>query len=91
MLTTEDFKMELYRMMNEALHEGKATVEINSGDLHSRVGGYPGPNHRMPMCCIVMLAALAPDVGDVIVEEPPSRQGANLTIKYVLPRPESVF
>jgi hypothetical protein len=50
-------------MMNEALYVGKATVEINAGDLHRRVGGYPGQNHRMPMCCVVMLAAFAPDEG----------------------------
>jgi hypothetical protein len=42
----------------------------------------------MPMCCEVMRDAFAPDVGDAIVEEPPSGQGAILTIKYVLPRPE---
>jgi hypothetical protein len=86
--TSEDFKTELYRMMNEALFDGKSTAEINAGDLHRRVGGYPGPNHRMPMCCVVMLAAFAPEAGDVILEEPPSGQGANLTIRYVLPKLE---
>ena len=88
MPTSEDFKTELYRMMNEALFEGKAKADINAGDLHRRVGGYPGPNHRMPMCCVVMLAAFAPDAGDVILEEPLSGQGANLTIRYVLPKLE---
>jgi len=91
MPTSEHFKTELYRMMDDALYEGKATVEINAGDLHRRVGGYPGANHRMPMCCVVMLAAFAPDSGDVILEEPPSAQGANLTIKYVLPRLKPTF
>jgi hypothetical protein len=88
MAISQDFKMELYRMMNQALYEGKATVEINSGELHRRVGGYPGANHRMPMCCLVMLAAFAPDAGDVILEDPPSGPGANLTIRYVLPKLE---
>jgi hypothetical protein len=37
-----------------------------------------------------MRDAFAPDFGDVIVEQPPSGQGASLTIGYVLPRPESV-
>lgn len=86
--TRDDFKMELYRMMNESIRQGRATAEINAGELHRRVGDYPGPNHRMPMCCEVMRDAFAPDVGDAIVEEPPSGQGAILTIKYVLPRPE---
>lgn len=77
-------------MMNEAIHDGRGTVEINAGELHGRVGDYPGRNHRMPVCCKVMHSAFAPDVGDVIVGEPPSGQGASLTIRYVLPRPESV-
>ena len=88
MPTSEDFKTELYRMMNEALFDGKSTAEIKAGDLHMRVGGYPGPNHRIPVCCVVMLAAFAPEAGDVILEEPPSGQGANLTIRYVLPKLE---
>ena len=88
MPTSEDLKTELYRMMNEALFEGKTTAEINAGDLHRRVGGCPGPNHRIPVCCVVMLAAFAPEAGDVILEEPPSGQGANLTIRYVLPKLE---
>ena len=85
--TRDDFKMELHRMMNEAIHQGNATADINAGELHRRVGDYPGTNHRMPMCCGVMRGAFAPDAGDVILEEPPSGQGASLTIRYVLPRP----
>jgi hypothetical protein len=41
----------------------------------------------MPVCCGVMRKALALNDGDVIVEEPPSGQGAGLSIRYVLPRP----
>lgn len=88
MPTADDFRVEMYRMMNEAMHEGRETAEINAGDLHRRVGGYPGRNHRMPVCCEVMRGALAPDAGDAILDEPPSGQGASLTIRYVLPRPE---
>jgi hypothetical protein len=87
MPTADDFRMEMYRMMNEAVHKGRETVEITAGELHKRVGDYPGRNHRMPVCCEVMRGASAPDAGDVIVEQPPSGQGASLTIRYVLPRP----
>ena len=90
MPTADDFRMEMYRVMNEAMREGRETAEINAGDLHRRVGDYPGRNHRMPVCCEVMRGAFAPDAGDVIVEEPPSGQGASLTVRYVLPRPEPV-
>lgn len=90
MPTADDFRMEIYRMMNEAFLGCRKFAEINAGELHRRVGGYPGRNHRMPVCCEVMRAALAPDVGDLIIEEPRGGQGASLTIRYVLPRPERV-
>jgi 5-methylcytosine-specific restriction protein A len=84
----DEFKMELHRMMHEAMQQGRGTVEISAGELHRRLGDYPGANHRMPMCCEVMRSALASDYGDLILEEPPSGQGASLTIRYVLPRRE---
>lgn len=40
MPTAADFRMEMYRMMYEAMQEGETTAEINSGELHTRVGGY---------------------------------------------------
>ena len=86
MPTAEEFRDKLYRFFNEAFREGQEGVEVNAGELHRRVGDYPGPNHRMPVCCEVMRAAYAPDGGDIIVDEPPSGQGASLTIRYVLPR-----
>lgn len=90
MPTAADFRMEMYRIMYDAMRDGRETVEINSGELHRRVGGYPGANHRMPVCCQVMKGAYAQDAGDVIVEEPTSGQGANLTIRYVLPQPVAI-
>jgi hypothetical protein len=90
MSTADEFKIELHRMMLEAIKGGQEFVDINAGDLHGRVGGYPGANHRMPVCCGVMLAAFSEGAGDSIREEPPSRQGAKLTIHYVLPRIEPI-
>jgi 5-methylcytosine-specific restriction protein A len=84
MPTAEDFKLELHRVMLEAMRESERIAEVNAGELHRRVGDYPGRNHRMPVCCQVMRAAFAPDAGDVILEEPTSGQGASLTILYVL-------
>jgi 5-methylcytosine-specific restriction protein A len=72
MPTAEDFKLELHCMMLGAMKEGKECVEINAGELHGRVGDYPGRNHRMPVCCEVMRNAIARDAGDVIEEQPPS-------------------
>jgi hypothetical protein len=90
MPTAEDFKQELFRMMAEAHNAGNDFVEINAGELHKRVGGYPGRNHRMPNCCQVMKTQLALDYGDTIVDEPPSGQGPTLTIRYRLPHREQM-
>jgi hypothetical protein len=88
MPTAEEFKSELHRMMLDAVKEGRESVDINAGELHRRVGDYPGPNHRMPSCCQVMRQNFIPEYGDAILEEPPGGQGASLTIRYVVPRQE---
>lgn len=88
MPTAEEFKVELHRMMLEAVQQGKEYVEINAGELHRRVGGYPGANHRMPNCCQVMRQAFISGYGDIVLEEPPKGQGASLTIRYRVPRAE---
>ena len=60
------------------------TVGIESGDVHKAVGGYPGRNHRMPLCCGVMKRLMKS--GDRITRQPESGQGASLMIQYKLPR-----
>jgi 5-methylcytosine-specific restriction protein A len=87
MPTADDFRRELHRMMYEAFNAGHNFIDVNAGQLHARLGDYPGPNHRMPNCCQVMKAAIAEDAGDEIREQPASGQGASLTIRYILPRP----
>ncbi len=86
-LTAEDFRDELYRIMDEAVREGRKYVDVNAGEVHRGLGGYPGPEHRVPVCCKVMKEAVAQDYGDKVLQEPPSGQGASLTIRYKLPRP----
>jgi len=81
----DDFKREIHRIMSEAQNAGKESVVINAGELHRRVGGYPGTNHRMPNCCQVLRAQML-DSADMVVEAPPSGLGATLTIRYRLPR-----
>lgn len=63
---------------------GLTFVEIESGDLHRRLGGYPGPGHRMPDCCQVMRRLMTGR--DSVLKEPPSGKGATLLIRYALPR-----
>jgi 5-methylcytosine-specific restriction protein A len=84
MLTPEDFQSELNGMFASAQQQGKSFIEIKSGDLHRSLGGYPGHNHRLPSCCIVMKRNMKP--GDQILQQPPSGAGATLIIRFKLPR-----
>jgi 5-methylcytosine-specific restriction protein A len=84
-LTAAAFRRELARQLANAHAAGLSHVRINAGALHRQMGGYPGPDHRMPMCCDVMRAEMRP--GDRVVTTPPRGRGASLTIEYRLPRP----
>ncbi len=55
-------------------------IDLNAGDIHRAVGGYPSANHRMPMCCQVMRSRMRGD--DKILVVPPKGNGASLTIRY---------
>jgi hypothetical protein len=82
MPTEQDFRTEVRGLMWEAQTASASFVDINSGQVHRAVGGYPGPNHRMPVCLQVMKADIR--AGDKVL--PPNGQGATLTIRYKLPR-----
>jgi hypothetical protein len=84
MPTAEDFRVILRARMRGAEDISETAIEINSGQLHREVGGYPRQNHRMPMCCAVMISEMS--AADAILHEPPKKQGASLTIRYKLPR-----
>lgn len=57
-------------------------VDVKSGDLHRVVGGYPGPNHRMPTCCATMKREMRGN--DEILLMPPKGHGATLLIRYFI-------
>lgn len=85
MPTAEEFRELLFEVFQAAEEGHYASVVVNAGELHRKVGGYPNRNNnRMPVCCNVMRNAMRR--GDVIVSEPPKGQGATLTIRYALPR-----
>jgi 5-methylcytosine-specific restriction protein A len=79
-----DFYGELQEIFFSAEKQGLSKISVNSGELHRRVGGYPGPNHRMPSCCSAMRSVMR--YGDRITQSPPKGNGASLTIEYQLPR-----
>jgi hypothetical protein len=83
--STADFAEALTAMLADAAHSGVLYLDVRAGDLHQKVGGYDGPNHRMVPCCNVMRKMRL--VGDKVLREPPKGNGANLSIRYFFPRP----
>ena len=84
-VTADDFRDELARLFEAAANVGRAQMVVRAGDLHRAVGGYPGTNHRKPMCSNVMYAGMVE--GDEVLSAPPSGQSASVAIAYRLPRP----
>jgi len=84
MTDRQAFEAELFRIVTRAQKQNRPHVEVNSGELHRAVGGYPTPTPRMPMCCNVMRKEMIG--GDEFVFQPPKGDGASLTIRYQLPR-----
>ena len=83
MLTASGFQEGLDHILQEAQRKGLPSIIMKAGDLHRQVGGYPG-DHRMPVCCGVMRRNMK--TGDTILDEPAKGTGANLVIRYKLPR-----
>jgi hypothetical protein len=75
-----DFENMLEQLFSDARDKGVYFTEIKAGDLHEMVGGYPGSDNRMPVCCDVMRKKMKE--GDIVVTSPPKGNGASLTIKY---------
>lgn len=82
--TSAVFQAVLDALFEEATHVGKSHLDVVAGELHRQVGGYPGHNHRIPMCCGAMRRLLSD--GDTILHSPPSGSGASLAIRYCIPR-----
>ncbi len=84
MAESEEFRSRLESILRAATAHGRKCLDVNAGELRRAVGGYPGKNHRMPVCCSVMKQEMGPK--DRILSEPPSGHGASLTVRYMLPR-----
>lgn len=82
--STDDFARELRKMLASAGKLGLSAVDVKAGDLHRRLGGYPGTDHRMPLCCSAMRQAMK--AGDEVVRAPASGKGASLVVRYRVPR-----
>ena len=82
--TASDFQLELDHIFQAAQDQHLSHIDVVSGDLHRELGGYPGPDHRMPVCCDVMRHNM--HIGDEVLQSPPKGQGATLKIRYRIPR-----
>ena len=87
MTTTDALRKEMLYQIGRATKQGRPHIEINAGELHRTVGGYPPQqgNHNMPSCCNVMRDEMKRGRAE-IVHETDSGNGAALTIRYQLPR-----
>lgn len=81
-MDSEVFREEIERQKSGARARGQKSVDIVSGDVHRSVGGYPGTNHRMPVCCDVMYSMMKG--ADEILYAPPKGKGATLKIRYYI-------
>jgi hypothetical protein len=84
MPNAEDFHRILAKYFQESQDAKQVSITLESGQVHRRVGGYPGGSHRMPMCCGVMKKMMQD--GDELLYAPPSGKGASLKIRYKIPR-----
>lgn len=80
MPTTGDFREILEKIFSIARTLKLSGIVVRAGFLHKLAGGYPGKNHRMPICCQAMRKLIKS--GDEVLYEPPSGQGASLEILY---------
>ncbi len=84
-----DLQRELRSVFIEASRKQRMRIAINAAELSQRVeGGAPGNQHSIPVSCAVMRAAYNPEDGDRMIYEPADGYGVNLTIEYVVPRPQ---
>lgn len=84
MPTKAEFMSELRAQLRIAELRGAKHLEINSGSLHRKLGGYPGKSHQMPSCCAAMQDEKR--LGDTLLPGGPKSGVGIITIRYLLPR-----
>jgi len=71
-------------LLARAQDQGRPHVEINAGELHRQLGGYPGPGNGMPSCCAALRASMGD--GDVVIFVSERADDGSLTVRFALPR-----
>jgi hypothetical protein len=85
MPTEAEFRTELRSQLRTAELRGTPSIDINSGELHRKLSGYPTPDgeHQMRPCCEAMYEEKRPT--DMLLSAPKKGHGASVTIRYELP------
>lgn len=89
MPTTADFQRAYDEAMVQAEAEGKSDIVLGARELHQQLGGYVEgnrSNHRMAPCSRV-LRRMMRDGDEILDGSPTQGDGANLRIRFLLPRP----
>jgi 5-methylcytosine-specific restriction protein A len=83
MTKKEDFLIELTAQIERAIQQKRPHAEINAGELHRVVGGYPSKSHSMPTCCEAMKEEMERR-GGIVVFKTDSGNSASYTVRYSL-------
>ena len=83
MPSVDEFRNAISAQIVRARNQNRPHVEINAGELHRALGGYPGNSHQMPSCCAAMRVDYE-NTRPEVVFNPQSGDGASLTIRYVM-------
>ncbi len=82
MVSIDHFRQELLAQIGRASKSGAANVLINAPSLYKSLGGYPGSDHGMPLCCDAMEQEIK--AGDLLLVDRANQAG--MTVRYLLPR-----
>jgi len=75
---TEIFEAEIMRRIQNMRG---LWIDLVARDIHIACGGYPGSNHKMPICCHAM-RKLMKGTDEILPGGPSKGNGASLKIRY---------
>lgn len=76
--TTEDIRLHIEKLMQEAKSRGEDFIDLVSGDIHKKLN----MKNRMPQVCGVMYKEMMP--GDEVLHTTPSGYSSTIKIRYDL-------
>lgn len=79
--TKAEIQTALYDIFRQALNKKKLFLEVNSCELHLKVGGYPSTDHRIQLCIEVLRENDEPD--PYRSTRPPDPKDGVITVRYL--------